>query len=84
MVLTQRAVIKYLDNPMIFSKSKRDSNYYTIKPKSHKNKDFLFFTQGVFNFHMKRWELYIEVSHGSLARNSMKINQKLNGKLSRS
>ena len=85
MVLIQRTITKDLENPMIFPKSQRDSKNYTIQPKSHKNKDLSFFAQGVFNFSSSNWESYIEnVLWQPCTISALKINQKLNGKSSRS
>ena len=77
MVLTQRTLTKDLENPMIFPKFKRDSKNYNIQSKSHKNLKLSLFAQRVFNLHMKRWELCIEKSHGSLAQNCSEKQSKI-------
>ena len=76
MILIQRTPIKDLENPMIFSKSKRD-----YKNVSQKLKALTFFSQRVFNFSLPKWELYIgNVPIGRCMNLALKINQKLNGK----
>ena len=83
MVPTQRTLIKGLRNPMIFSKPKRGSKNYTIKPKSHKNsKTFTLCPKRVFQlFFTKVRPLYRECPRRQLHKFRSEEQSKIEWKI---
>ena len=65
---------------MIFSKSKRNSKNYNVKPKAHKNTKPLTFAKECSTFLHQSVTLYRKCPQGSLHKFSYENGQKMNEK----